>query len=90
MAYFGRMKDNQEITGQMMHDLARELAKPYRSITGEGVRESLRILQRGIPLKIHEVKSGTKVFDWTIPKEWNIKDAYVLDPPGKKIIDFKI
>jgi aminopeptidase-like protein len=61
-----------------------------RSITGDGVRESLRIIGRIVgDLKIVEVKSGTRVFDWTIPKEWNIRDAYIQDSSGTKIIDFK-
>ena len=61
-----------------------------RSITGNGVRETLHeIKKKFIELKIIEVKSGTKVYDWKIPPEWNIKDAYVLDGSGKKIIDFK-
>ncbi len=60
-----------------------------RSITGNGVRETLRILQEYIPLVTHEVPTGTKAFDWTVPKEWNIRDAYLLDPQGKKVIDFK-
>jgi aminopeptidase-like protein len=59
-----------------------------RSITGNGVRETLNVLQEEIPVQINEVKSGTKVFDWTVPKEWNIKDAYVKKSNGEKIIDF--
>ena len=60
-----------------------------RSITGNGVRETLKIIGEHIPLEIHEVPTGTQVFDWTVPKEWNIRDAYVIDPKGKKIIDFQ-
>ena len=60
-----------------------------RSITGEGNRETLKILQEIIPLKILEYPSGQKVYDWTIPKEWNIKDAWIKDSNGDKIIDFK-
>jgi len=69
--------------------LAEELFPICRSITGNGVRESLRILQKHIPLTIKEVPTGTAVFDWTIPKEWNIKDAWVKNEQGEKIIDFK-
>ncbi len=61
-----------------------------RSITGDGVRESLSILSEIIPLTIHEVPSGTAVFDWTVPKEWYINDAYIITPEGKKIADFKV
>jgi aminopeptidase-like protein len=61
-----------------------------RSITGLGVRKTLKIIQREFPeLKIKKIKSGTKVFDWNIPPEWNVSDAYVLDKNDKKIIDFK-
>ena len=67
-----------------------ELFPICRSITGNGVRKTLKIIKKNFTkLKIHEIPSGTKVFDWTIPQEWNIHDAYVIDPAGKKIIDFK-
>lgn len=59
-----------------------------RSITGNGLRESLNILKEIVPLEITEVPTGTQVFDWTVPKEWNIKDAYILTPEGRKIADF--
>lgn len=72
-----------------MYELTKTLFPICRSITGDGLRETLRILQNHIPLQMHEVSSGTKVFDWTIPKEWNIKDAYVMDERGRKVIDFK-
>ena len=72
-----------------MYGLMEALYPICRSITGNGVRETLKIISKYIPLEIHEVPTGTKVFDWTIPKEWNINDAYVIDPDGKKIIDFK-
>ena len=60
-----------------------------RSLTGNGITESFKILQDLIPLEIQSVPSGTKVHDWEVPKEWNINDAYILDPDGKKIVDFK-
>jgi aminopeptidase-like protein len=72
-----------------MHGLAAELFPICRSITGDGFRASQAILQKHIPLTVHEVPSGTQVFDWTVPKEWNIRDAWVRDPRGEKIIDFK-
>jgi aminopeptidase-like protein len=60
-----------------------------RSITGNGVRQTLDLIERWIPLERHEVSSGTKVFDWEVPKEWNIRDAYVADENGNRIIDFQ-
>ncbi len=60
-----------------------------RSITGNPNRETLKILQELIPLTLHEVPSGTAVYDWTIPDEWNIQDAYIADISGQRIIDFQ-
>jgi aminopeptidase-like protein len=60
-----------------------------RSITGDGYRQTMRRIQEIVPISIQEVASGTEVFDWTIPKEWNIRDAYIKGPSGKKVIDFK-
>lgn len=77
-------------TGQEIHELISRLYPICRSITGDGVRTTLKILQEHIPLEIREVPSGTQVFDWTVPKEWNIKSAYVKDPRGKKVVDFDI
>ena len=75
--------------GSDMYKLMKKLYPICRSITGNGVRQTLKIISEYIPLSIHEVPTGKKMFDWVIPKEWNIKDAYVLDPNGKKIIDFQ-
>jgi len=75
--------------GKEMYKLAERLFPICRSITGNGVRETLGILKESIPIKIHEIPSGTKVFDWTIPKEWNIKDAYIADERENRVIDFK-
>ncbi len=75
--------------GAQMHRLISKLYPICRSITGDGVRETLRILQEYIPLQIHEVPTGTKVFDWKIPKEWNVRDAYVKDAEGNRVIDFQ-
>lgn len=72
-----------------MYSLVKELFPICRSITGDGVRKTLRIIQRKIPeLKIFEVPTGTKVFDWIVPKEWNIKGGYIETLEGKKVIDF--
>ncbi len=70
-------------------NLIKELYPICRSITGEGVRETLRIIQKRVPLEIQEVPSGTKVFDWTVPPEWNVTDAYVMNREGKRVIDFQ-
>ncbi len=75
--------------GTEMFQFITELYPICRSITGNGVRESLQIIQRHIQLEIREVPTGTQVFDWTVPKEWNIRDAYVKNTRGEKVIDFK-
>lgn len=75
--------------GREIYALTEELYPICRSITGNGFRQSMEILQRHIPLRIEEVASGTKVFDWTVPKEWNIRDAYVKNEEGRKVIDFR-
>ena len=61
-----------------------------RSITGDGLRESFRILQEIIPLELTEVSSGTQVFDWQVPDEWAIRDAWIITPDGEKTTDFKV
>jgi len=75
--------------GKEMLNLVGELFPICRSITGNGNRKTLEIIESHIPIVIKEVPSGTNVFDWTIPKEWNIHDAYVKNSKGEKIIDFK-
>ena len=75
--------------GAAMHALARRLFPITRSITGDGVRETLRILGEHLPLEIHEVPTGTRAFDWTVPPEWSIRDAYILDEHGDRIVDFR-
>jgi aminopeptidase-like protein len=73
--------------------LSRDMAELYpicRSITGDGLRQSLRLLKKHIPLRLHEIPSGTTVFDWTVPDEWNIRDAYIKNSVGEKIIDFRM
>lgn len=75
--------------GQEIYAFAEEAFPICRSITGDGVRQTLAMLKRWIPLEIHEVPTGTPVFDWTVPREWNIRDAYVKSPSGKRTIDFK-
>lgn len=84
-----KITQNKENSGLEMLNLMKRLFPLCRSITGNGVRETLKIIKEFIPLQIHEVPSGKKVFDWEIPPEWNIRDAYVKDSQGEKIIDFK-
>ncbi len=78
-----------EIQGKELYSLVEELYPICRSITGDGVRETLRKLQKYIALTTHEVPTGTQVFDWTVPKEWNIRDAYIKDGSGERIVDFR-
>jgi aminopeptidase-like protein len=75
--------------GTELHDLCAELFPICRSITGDGVRATLDIVRGYLPLEIHEVPSGTAAFDWTVPPEWNIRDAYVRDESGERLIDFQ-
>jgi len=75
--------------GNKIYNLAKRLWPINRSITGNGVRDTLKILREICPkMKIIEVPSGKKVFDWKVPKEWNVKEAWLRDPDGKKIADF--
>ena len=75
-------------TGAEMHALVERLYPLCRSITGDGVRATLDIIGEHIPLERHEVPTGTQVFDWTVPQEWNIRDAYIADADGKRVVDF--
>lgn len=75
--------------GQDMYALIEQLYPICRSITGDGVRQTLDRLRELIPLEVHEVPSGTPAFDWTVPREWNIRDAYVKDAGGRRVIDFQ-
>jgi aminopeptidase-like protein len=75
--------------GKELHQFAAELYPICRSITGDGIRQTLRTIQQHIPLQIFEVPSGTAVFDWTVPKEWNIRDAYIKDSSGRRVVDFR-
>lgn len=80
---------NSNDIGQEMYRLISNLYPICRSITGNGVRETLNIIKGYIPVEINEVPTGTEVFDWTVPKEWNIKDAYIKNSKGEKVVDFK-
>lgn len=80
---------DQEAIGLAMHARVTKLYPICRSITGNGVRQTLAELKTTIPLEIHEVPSGTQVFDWTVPKEWNIRDAWIRNAAGQRVVDFK-
>ncbi|GAQ64005.1 DUF4910 domain-containing protein [Streptomyces scabiei] len=74
--------------GEEMHALVERLYPLCRSITGDGVRATLDIVGEYIPLQVHEVPTGTQVLDWTVPQEWNIRDAYIADASGRRVVDF--
>jgi len=82
--------DNPEAIGLEMYGLAGELFPICRSLTGQGVRDTLAIISREVEgLQMHEVESGYKAFDWEVPKEWNIRDGYIKDSKGNKVVDFR-
>jgi aminopeptidase-like protein len=74
--------------GDGMHELATRLYPICRSITGDGVRRTLDMIQSLVPIEVREVATGTRVFDWTVPREWNIRDAWIKGPNGEKVVDF--
>ena len=75
--------------GESMYGLIERLYPICRSLTGDGQRQTLDILRESIDLTVHEVPSGTQAFDWTVPREWNIRDAYIKDASGRKVVDFR-
>ncbi len=75
--------------GGQMHALMAELYPICRSITGPGVRQTLEILKEHIPLRVREVPTGTKIYDWSVPEEWSIADAYIKNSKGEKVVDFR-
>ncbi len=78
-----------EGSGAAMHGLIRDLYPVCRSITGKGFRDSLRRLSELVPISLTEVPTGTAVFDWTVPREWNISDAWIADSSGRRVVDFR-
>src|SRR5512144_95344 len=66
----------------------REIHPICRSITGDGVRETLAAVSKRAPLEVTEVPSGTRVFDWEVPREWNIRAAWIEGPDGRRVVDF--
>lgn len=75
--------------GRGMYALARRLYSICRSLTGEGVRSTLAMLSERLPLELREVPSGTPAFDWTVPREWNVRDAWIARPGGERLVDFR-
>jgi aminopeptidase-like protein len=82
-------RTTQEQFGRELHAFAAGLYPICRSITGEGIRRTLSSIQERIPLETCNMPTGTPVFDWTVPKEWNIRDAYIKGPDGNRIVDFR-
>lgn len=78
-----------QMTGAEMHALVARLYPLCRSITGDGLRATLGVIGEHLPLTVHEVPTGTQVLDWTIPQEWNIRDAYIKDASGRRVVDFR-
>ena len=77
--------------GRQMYAFAERLFPIGRSLTGEGVRQSLGMIKELVPeLEIREIPSGTQVFDWTIPQEWEIRHAYIEDEAGNRIVDYEV
>jgi aminopeptidase-like protein len=90
MSFLGKAdQENRKEIGVELHQFARELFPICRSITGDGIRQTLTMIGKRIPLEISEVPTGTPVFDWTVPKEWNIRDAYIQGPDKKRVVDFQ-
>ncbi len=79
---------DREAAGRSMMDLAAELYPIRRSLTGDGVRATLDRIGRRIPLDVHELPTGTPVLDWTVPREWNPREAWIRDPSGRRVVDF--
>lgn len=75
--------------GAEIHAIAASLYPINRSLTGDGVRKTLRLLQKIAPLEVHEVPSGTEVLDWTVPPEWNVREAHIADHGGNRIVDLR-
>ena len=75
--------------GTAMHARMAELYPICRSITGPGLRQTLDLVGAQIPIEVHAVPSGTQVFDWTVNDEWQVRDAYVADADGRRVVDFR-
>ncbi len=83
-----RLDDSATDDGRQMHELLSRLYPICRSITGDGVRRTLSMAREYLPIEVHEVASGTRVFDWTVPDEWNVRAAWIEGPDGERLVDF--
>jgi aminopeptidase-like protein len=84
-----RLHQSNDDIGRELMELVREMFPFCRSLTGDGVRATLKAIGSRIPLEVHEVPTGTQTFDWTVPQEWNIRDAYIKDAQGERVVDFR-
>ena len=91
MAVLEDQSKRMKMAGNEMHDLMKRLFPINRSITGKGFRKSLEIIKEYLPeLQMKSIKSGEKCFDWTVPPEWDVEEAYIEEyPSGKRVVDFK-
>jgi aminopeptidase-like protein len=80
---------SREALGKELHALLTGLFPLHRSITGDGVRQTFAVMREVAPLEVTEVPTGTQLYDWVVPREWNVRDAYVADPSGDRVIDFR-
>jgi aminopeptidase-like protein len=80
---------DEALRGKRMQRLIERLYPVCRSITGDGVRETLAVISQQVPLELHEVPSGTQAHDWTVNDEWNVRDAWIADPSGRRVVDFQ-
>jgi aminopeptidase-like protein len=78
-----------DVVGREMYALMSKLFPICRSLTGNGVRETFRILSQHVPFEVVEVPSGTHIYDWTVPEEWNIRDAWIANDLGDRVVDFR-
>jgi aminopeptidase-like protein len=84
-----RLLPPEDEVGAEMYELMRVLYPMCRSLTGNGVRETFRELGQHVPFEVKEVPTGTRVFDWAIPREWNVREAWIADKQGRRIVDFR-
>lgn len=83
------MTEEAGAAGEEIYELLAELYPICRSISGDGVRRSFELVQEHLPLEVTEVPTGTQAFDWVVPREWNIREAWIADPSGRRVVDFR-